>query len=55
MIVIKIGGSEGINYDLVSDDIAALVNNPDADGCYAAEYPLVAGTGWARRDLAFVR
>lgn len=25
MIVIKIGGSEGINYDLVSDDIAALV------------------------------
>jgi hypothetical protein len=22
-----------------------------ADGCYAAEYPIVAGRGWARRDL----
>jgi len=25
MIVIKIGGSEGINYDLIADDLAALV------------------------------
>ena len=25
MIVLKIGGSEGINYDLIADDIAALV------------------------------
>jgi len=25
MIVVKIGGSEGINYDLIADDIAALV------------------------------
>jgi len=25
MIILKIGGSEGINYDLIADDIAALV------------------------------
>ncbi|MCG3206773.1 MAG: [LysW]-aminoadipate kinase [Anaerolineae bacterium] len=25
MIVLKIGGSEGINYDLIADDIAALI------------------------------
>jgi acetylglutamate/LysW-gamma-L-alpha-aminoadipate kinase len=25
MIVLKIGGSEGINYDLIADDIAVLV------------------------------
>lgn len=27
MIVLKIGGSEGINYDYIADDIAAMVNN----------------------------
>lgn len=27
MIVIKVGGSAGINYDLVCDDVAALVND----------------------------
>ncbi len=26
MIVLKIGGSEGLNYDFIADDIAALVN-----------------------------
>ena len=26
MIVLKIGGSEGIDYDLIADDIAAVVN-----------------------------
>jgi acetylglutamate/LysW-gamma-L-alpha-aminoadipate kinase len=25
MIVLKIGGSEGINYDFIADDIAGLV------------------------------
>lgn len=25
-----------------------------ADGCFAAEYPIVAGSGWARRDLRYV-
>ena len=25
MIVVKIGGSEGINYDFIVDDLAALV------------------------------
>ena len=27
MIVLKIGGSEGINYDFIADDIATLVKN----------------------------
>lgn len=27
MIVLKIGGSEGLNYDYIADDIAALVSN----------------------------
>src|SRR5512134_632809 len=27
MIVVKIGGSEGINYDFIADDIAALVKD----------------------------
>ncbi|MDM8518428.1 [LysW]-aminoadipate kinase [Anaerolineales bacterium HSG6] len=32
MIVVKIGGSEGLNYDLIADDLAALVK---------AEQPLI--------------